>query len=617
MAPSVAQLPEQNGSTPDSLYNSLGWQVANEQGYRILEQPLGTLTPLRVIHIGAGASGICFSKFYQDQLADQNIALQVYEKNHDIGGTWLENRYPGCACDIPSACYQFTWARNPNWSQYYSESPEIWRYFKDVTEKYGLSKWMKLRHEIVKCEWDDDMGQWAVTVRDLNEDKEFVDHCHVLINGNGILNNWKWPDVKGLHSFKGILEHTARYSEGRDLSDKRVAVIGIGSSGIQCISKIAPQVKQLYTWIKSPTWITAGFAQKFAGENGANFRYTAQQKKEFEENPELFLKYSKMIESELNQRFKFILKNTPEAKAAVDFAANEMTTKLQGNEKLCDTMIPKNFGVGCRRPTPGNGFLEALNGDNVHVYTSVMREITPKGFIDADGNEVEVDIIICATGFDTSWRPRFPVVGENGANIQEMWKERPVPSYLSFAIPSIPNYFMMGGPYGPLGHGSFLPILETLAGNIIQVIRKMQKDRIKKIVPQEAVARQFTDHADLFLKRTAWTDACSSWFKQGRIDGPVPIFPGSRLTYLELLENPRFEDYEITYQNSNRFEFLGNGFDVREFDGRDLSYYLGILDGVGDKQLDLEAELSHDMAKLMPQLEEVEHQPDAPVAGLS
>ena len=115
-----------------------------------------------------------------------------------------------------------------------------------------------------------------------------------------------------------------------------------------------------------------------------------------------------------------------------------------------------------------------------------------------------------------------------------MWKDKPVPSYLSIAVPYMPNYFTVTGPYGPLGHGSFLPIIETLLKNVLTVARKMQKDRIKKLVPREEVARQFTDHADLFLKRTAWTDACSSWFKQGRIDGPLPMFPGSRLTSKEL-----------------------------------------------------------------------------------
>lgn len=521
MAPSVADLPSTtnvNGVTTNdvannqsSLFNELGWQVADENGYRIIEEPYGTLAPLRIIVIGGGASGICFSKFYEEKLMSSNVSLQVYEKNNDVGGTWLENRYPGCACDIPSACYQFTWARNPNWSQYYSESPEIWKYFKETTDKFKLNRYIALRHEVIKAQWNDDAGQWEVTIRKLDDGSEFVDTCHVLVNGNGILNDWKWPEIKNLHSFKGVLEHSARYTEGRDLSGKRVAVVGIGSSGIQIISKIAPQVKQLYAWIKTPTWITAGFAQRFAGENGANFAYSSKQKKDFEDNPELFMKYSKMIESELNQRFKFILKNTEEAKAAKDFAINEMSTKLGGNERLMDAIIPKDFGIGCRRPTPGNGFLEALNRDNVHVFTNgVMREVTPKGFIDADGNEVEVDIIICATGFNTSWIPRYPVIGENGVAVADLWKERPVPSYLSIAVPHMPNYFLMGGPYGPLGHGSFLPIIETLAKNVIQVVQKMQKDRIKKVVPREDVAREFTDHADLFLKRTAWTDACSS-----------------------------------------------------------------------------------------------------------
>lgn len=146
----------------------------------------------------------------------------------------------------------------------------------------------------------------------------------------------------------------------------------------------------------------------------------------------------------------------------------------------------------------------------------------------------------------------------------------------------------------------------------------MQRDRIKRLAPKEAVARQFTDHADLFLKRTSWTDACSSWFKQGRKDGPLPMFPGSRLTYLQLLGTPRFEDYEIEYMNDkNLFEFLGNGFERREFDGRDLSNYLGLLDGVGDQQLDLEAELSSEMSKLRPQFEIDPEVRDAPVAGLS
>ncbi|KAK4906175.1 hypothetical protein LTR66_017741 [Elasticomyces elasticus] len=493
-------------------------------------------------------------------------------------------------------CYQFTWNRNPNWSQYYSESPEIWRYFKETSTKFGLEKHMKFKHEVIECTWNEEPSNWTVKIRDIDTKHEFEDTCDVLVNGNGVLNNWKWPDIKGLHSFQGILEHSARYTEGRDLTGQRVAIIGIGSSGIQTISKIAPKVSQLYTWVKTPTWITAGFAQKFAGENGANFAYTKAQKEQFTKNPDLFLKYSKMIESELNQRFKFILQGSEEAKIAKDFASNEMAMKLNGNEHLIDVIVPKDFGVGCRRPTPGNGFLEALNRDNVKVYTEMLQEITPKGFIDADGNEVEVDIIITCTGFNTSWIPRFPVAGDNGILLSDLWKNQATPSYLSLAVPKFKNYWVMAGPYGPLGHGSFLPIIETLAKNIIACIKKMQQDRIKSMTPKEQVARQFNSHADLFLKRMMWTQGCSSWFKGGSKDGHLAMFPGSRLTYLELLGTPRFEDYDITYMNSrNMFEFLGNGFQTREFDGRDLSNYLGMLADVGDRQLDLEAELAGEM----------------------
>ncbi|KIW99944.1 uncharacterized protein Z518_10872 [Rhinocladiella mackenziei CBS 650.93] len=577
------------------LFNEKGWMIQNARGYKIHEEPYCTARTLRVIHIGAGASGITFSKFVEERL--QNVELQIYEKNDDVGGTWLENRYPGCACDIPSASYQFTWERNPSWSQYYSESPEIWQYFKNVVDKHGLIKYIKLQHTVTGASWNSEEGLWEVHVR-RPDGTEFQDTCNVLVNGGGILNNWKWPDIKGLHSFQGILQHSAHYDPAIDLKGKRVAVIGIGSSGIQIISKISSQVSQLYAWVRSPTWITAGFAQKFAGPNGGNFHYTPEQQKRFAENPKLFLKYSKMIESELNVRFKFILNGTPEAESAKVFARNEMTQKLGSTkQELLDAIIPKDFGVGCRRPTPGNGFLEALNHDTVHVFTQPMREIIPNGFVDSDGKEHEVDAIICATGFDTSWIPRFPVEA-NGYSIAKMWAGEAT-SYISLGVPHMPNYFMMGGPYGPLGHGSFLPIIETLAGNIIQCIQKMQKDRIRSLTPKAEIAEQLKEHAALFLKRTAWSSGCSSWFKQGRVDGPLPMFPGSRLVYMDLLATPRFEDYEIEYCNPlNMFEFLGNGFATREFDGRDLSYYLGLLDE-GDHQIDLEADLHDELADLV------------------
>lgn len=219
------------------------------------------------------------------------------------------------------------------------------------------------------------------------------------------------------------------------------------------------------------------------------------------------------------------------------------------------------------------------------TFTEPIGRITPTGFIDPQGTAHEVDVIICATGFDTSWVPRFPFIA-HGKDLRDIWSgEEGLTSYLSLGVPNFPNHFSFCGPYGPLGHGSFMPLIECWADYINKVITKSQVENIKAIAPRLDVSKQFRQHADLFLKRTAWTSPCRSWFKQGRTDGQAAIYPGSRLHFFELLKAPRYEDFDITYWNEmNRFAFLGNGFATREFDGRDITNYLGLLDGNGDGQ---------------------------------
>ncbi|KAL2831028.1 putative dimethylaniline monooxygenase [Aspergillus pseudoustus] len=541
-------------------------------GYRITESLAGSKRPMRIVHVGCGAAGICLAKFIPERM--ENVSFVCYDKNADVGGTWLENRYPGCACDIPSADYQFTWARNPDWSHFYSASPEIWRYFKDCVERFGLARYMKLEHRVEGAYWDGERGKWEVHVRDLREDTVFVDECDVFINGGGILNHWKWPEIEGLHSFKGLLCHTAAYPEGTDLTGKRVAVIGIGSSGVQVIATIANQVSKLYTWVRSPTWITAGFAQKYAGAGGQNVSYTPEQQKHWRANYGEYLQYCKEIETELNQRFKFILNGTEDAQKALAFSVEEMRGKLAGRQDLIESIIPKDFGIGCRRPTPGNGFLEALTLPHVHAFTkSGIARITQTGFATTDGEEHEVDVIICATGFDTSWVPRFPVVYD-GKNAQDFMRERTL-SYLAMAIPEVPNYFTIGGPYGPVGHGNTLMVNERLISNILKIVEKMQLEGIKSVRPKLRVAEKFEEHAQLFCKRTAWAGKCASWFKQGKKDGKLTIWPGSRLLFFEALKEPRYEDYNIEYLSNNPWAWLGCGFTLQEYDGSDIAYYIG------------------------------------------
>lgn len=181
-------------------------------------------------------------------------------------------QYPGCACDIPSVNYQFSW-KIKLWSHYYSYAPEIWEYLKSIErENDFIAKYVKLQHRVEHVEWDDTAGVWRCKVRNLVTDAVTEDSAEFFINAGGVLNNWKWPAIPGLHDFKGKLMHSAHYEEGYDLSNKRVAVIGAGSSGVQLVAAIQQKVKHLYHWIRSPIWITAGFAQTWAAKNGANFR---------------------------------------------------------------------------------------------------------------------------------------------------------------------------------------------------------------------------------------------------------------------------------------------------------------------------------------------------------
>ena len=279
------------------------------------------------------------------------------------------------------------------------------------------------------------------------------------------------------------------------LEGKRVGLIGAGSSAVQILPNIYSPASKIYHWVRNKIWITAGFAQAFAGPNGANFEYNEEQLELFRNNPDAYLTYSKMIEAELNQRFQFIVNGSPAQQEARDFSEKEMKALLADRPDLIENIMPTKFFVGCRRPTPGNGYLEALQGEKTTVYGSQLQQITEKGFIDPEGNEVEVDTIICATGFDTSYKPRIPFL-VNGEDMREKWAgQTHVPSYLSLGLGGVPNYFQFAGAYCPAAHGSFFPLIEGYSKYFIDVIEKMQVEGIKSVRPKEKVTNAFVKHA--------------------------------------------------------------------------------------------------------------------------
>jgi hypothetical protein len=200
----------------------------------------------------------------------------------------------------------------------------------------------------MSASWSDAEGQWRLVVENLATGAQFEENFDFVINGGGVLNKWKWPEIPGLHDFKGKLVHSACYPEGYDLTGKRVALIGAGSSAVQILPKIYDQVGQVFTWVRTPIWIAAAFGQQFAGEGGGNFVYSPEQHEIFSD-PDRYLQYCKMIEDELNKRYHFIINGSDAQKEARQYSTSIMTEALRDRPELLDQIMPKDFYVGCRR----------------------------------------------------------------------------------------------------------------------------------------------------------------------------------------------------------------------------------------------------------------------------
>ncbi|EXJ55397.1 hypothetical protein A1O7_08324 [Cladophialophora yegresii CBS 114405] len=214
---------------------------ATEAGeYEVLDQYQSQPRRLKIIHVGAGASGLLLAYKAQRQL--RNYELICYEKNPTYGGTWYENKYPGCACDIPAHVYTYTFQPNTEWSGFYSGADEIEQYFRRFHDQHNLAPYIRLDSEVVSATWLEDAGELQVKVKNAaneNETTTITDRCNVLINGSGVVNKWKWPAIEGISSYKGTLAHSAKWDTSIDWQGKKVAVLGTGSSSIQMVPHLA------------------------------------------------------------------------------------------------------------------------------------------------------------------------------------------------------------------------------------------------------------------------------------------------------------------------------------------------------------------------------------------
>ncbi|KIW85453.1 hypothetical protein Z517_00843 [Fonsecaea pedrosoi CBS 271.37] len=540
--------------------------------YTVLDQYHSQRAKIRVVCAGAGVTGLYLA--YRMQKVMRNFELQVYEKNPQCGGTWFENNYPGCACDVPSHNYTYTFRPNPRFSSYYAGSAELLAYFKDFKDEFGLDKFIEYESKVTKAVYDEENGTWSLDITRANGETH-KDWCHVFINATGILNRWRWPDIPGREKYTGTILHSAAWDTSADWKGKKVAIIGTGSSAIQITPKVQQGAEHLTIFVRSPTWIApqlGGLVSLDAdpvheGDTPVNqillrgarpFEFTEADKKNFEEHPELLLHLRRKMELLICNNVDNFRVGTSVQKQTEEYIRAAMTAKLEGFDELQRKMIP-DFPSGCRRYTPGEGYLESLCKENVSTVFDTITEFTEKGMKTEDGQEREFDMIICATGFDVAFTPFIDIIGRHGINIRDLWKDEPN-AYLGIAAPGFPNYFVALGPRGPWGNGSIIPAMEINSDYFITMMEKMQKQNIKSFDVKQQAADDFCEHVDEWHKGSVWGQACRSWYKKTRDPFSKPLlWCGMSPSYYKTMKDVRFEDYDWEYKNRNRFAYLGNG----------------------------------------------------------
>ena len=433
-------------------------------------------------------------------------------------------------------------------------------------EKHDLKPFVVLSTEVVSATWDQLAGKWEVDLR-RKDGTTFTDTCDVLINGSGVLTKWKWPDVSGLHDFKGILVHSASWPQDLEWKDKRVAVIGTGSSSIQMVPHIAETASSLSVFMRNHTYIAPQFGSSVTNyeadaeaQNPAaagKHQYTEKEKQRFRDDPEYALKYATEIEKSVVGGWDMFYRGSETNIAAKKFMQDSMAQRLGDREDLKQRIIP-DWSPGCRRLTPGEGYLEALIRPNVTCVFEDITRVTATGIETKDGKHHEVDILACATGFYVQMVPHFKLTGIDG----QVMQDQDYPNiYASIAAPGFPNYFVVNGARGNWGQGCALPSHESQIIYILKCCLKIQEDQIRSMVPKEDVTAQFQLYMDAWHKKhSIWNEDCKSWYKDNTRDGRIYIWSGSLLHHLKFMRHVRYEHYDIVYKDpDNIWAFLGNG----------------------------------------------------------
>lgn len=492
-----------------------------------------------VVVIGAGVSGMAAAI----HLRATGVTVTVLEKNDDVGGTWLENTYPGAGVDTPSYLYSLSFAEH-EWSTHFGKRDEVQSYLRDVADRYDLRGLIRFGTEVATADWDDEAQLWRLVT--VAGDRIVA---NAVVSAVGQLNRPKVPDLPGLDDFQGQVFHSAHWPADLDVTGQRVAIVGTGASAMQIVPAIAGKVKQLTVFQRSPQWIAP---------NADYFRPVGDQVHALMATVPFYRQWYRVrLAWAFNDKVHPSLQVDPDwpeptrsVNAANDghrrFFTRYLQEQLAGREDLQQAALPDYPPFG-KRMLLDNGWFAALRQPNVDLVTSPVTALEATGVRAASGSLTELDIVVLCTGFEAR-RFLYPmdVRGRSGRTLEEQWGPEDATAYLGVTVPDFPNLFMLLGPNTALGHGgSVITISEYQVDYIVSLIRQMLERGIGSLECPAELAAHYTRRVDESHAKMIWTHrGMTNWYRNaaGRV---VSVLPWRIVDYREMTMDPSVDDFLI------------------------------------------------------------------------
>lgn len=466
---------------------------------------------LEVAVIGSGFSGLGMGI----RLKKAGITnFRIFEKAGDVGGTWRDNIYPGCACDVKSQLYSYSFEPSAEWSNAYASQGEILKYIRFCANKYGMYPFMRFNSKVVDAVFNAEQGEWLLTI----EGGELV-RAKNVVAAPGPFADPADPHIKGSADFKGPIIHTARWDNSVELKGKRVALIGTGATGVQVGPAIASDVEHLTVFQRTANWIMPR----------PNPDLTDADKQASRENP-IKMKLNRLGNYWLNEATApFLILKYDAFKSVPSTVSNSYRERKVKDPELLKKLTP-NYKFGCKRVLVSSDWYPTMQRDNVTLEVSGIKQITPTGIETVDGKHYELDVIIFATGYEVrNTGAPFEVKGLNNASLNTKWKDG-AEAFDGIATNNFPNLYFLVGPFTGPGHTSVIAYAEAQIDYVWQAIELRKQMNLKYITAKPNAEARFVKIMDQRSEHTVWKSGCASWYLSPNGRNNV-LYPGFNAEY--------------------------------------------------------------------------------------